>query len=550
MQGTPAYNPEFKETELMTTKTASSNESAFKGIRGIFWPIHNFELKKFLPMGLMMMCILFNYTILRDTKDTLVVGAPGSGAECLSFLKLWGVTPAAIIFMIGFMKLANVFSKERLFYVIVTPFLVFFTAFPFVMYPNQDVLHMSLNTMQSLQSSMPSLHWFIPVIGNWSFSLFYILSELWGSVVLSMLFWQFANEITKVTEAKRFYGLFGMVGNLGLILSGGLIILCGQYASNIGGDADVAYGTNLKLQMAFVGVAGAILMATYRWMNKNVLTDPKLYQPGQGSKKKSKPKLSIGESFKYILKNPYLGLIAVLVVSYGLTINLVEGVWKGQLKIAFPAKNDYNIFMGKFSSVTGIATIALMIIGNNILRKFSWTKAAVLTPIMVMITSAVFFFFVWNGNKSSPFAPMMGTTVVMVAVLVGLIQNVLSKGTKYSLFDSTKQMAYIPLDSEAKVKGQGAVEVIGGRAGKAGGSLIQNIILMIVGGGVSLASLTYILGPLVLLICGFWVASVFGLGNRFSALVKEKEEEEMAVKASSETPLEAKEPKEPAPAGT
>lgn len=36
---------------------------------------------KVLPLGAMFFCILFNYTILRDTKDVLVVTAPGSGAE-------------------------------------------------------------------------------------------------------------------------------------------------------------------------------------------------------------------------------------------------------------------------------------------------------------------------------------------------------------------------------------------------------------------------------------------------------------------------------------
>ena len=37
----------------------------------------------------MFFCILFNYTILRDTKDVLVVTAPGSGAEIIPFLKTW-----------------------------------------------------------------------------------------------------------------------------------------------------------------------------------------------------------------------------------------------------------------------------------------------------------------------------------------------------------------------------------------------------------------------------------------------------------------------------
>jgi AAA family ATP:ADP antiporter len=517
----------------MSDKTSSD----FKGLRGILWPIHGFELKKFLPMGLMMMCILFNYTILRDTKDTLVVNSPGGGAECLSFLKLYGVTPSAILFMIIFVKLANVLSKERLFYSILLPFLVFFGAFGFIIYPNKEILHLSLGAIQGLQEKFPNLHWFIPVIGNWSFSLFYILSELWGSVVLSMLFWQFANQITKIDEAKRFYGLFGMLGNIGLLLSGPAIMASARFAKTLPSTVD-SFGVNLKILMGAVMVAGVIVVATYRWMNVNVLTDPKLYSPDQPSKKKEKAKLSMGESFRYIMKNPYLGMIAVLVLSYGVAINLVEGVWKGQIKIAFPDMNDYNMFMGQFSTWTGAITIVLMILGNNILRRLSWLKAAIITPIMVLVTSTIFFFVVWNGTKSTPFAPLMGTTVVLVAVLVGQIQNVLSKGTKYSLFDSTKQMAYIPLDPEAKVKGQAAVEVIGGRAGKSGGAAVQSTLLAVIGGNVSLASLTYILGPMVIVICLIWTFSVFGLSRRFTSLVesnKAKDAAEATNKQQSST---------------
>lgn len=40
---------------------------------------------------------------------------------------------------------------------------------------------------------------------------------------------------------------------------------------------------------------------------------------------------------------------------------------------------------------------------------------------------------------------------LMMAVWVGMVQNVLSKATKYALFDPTKEMAYIPLDKESKV---------------------------------------------------------------------------------------------------
>ena len=513
----------FLEGRTMSNESTNPEDNkGFTGLRGIFWPVYNYELKKFLPMGLMMMCILFNYTILRDTKDTLIIkGSPAGGAECLSFLKLYGVTPSAILFMIIFVKLANSLTREKLFYAILLPFLIFFGAFAFIIYPNKELLHMSLETIRALQADHPHFHWLIPVIGNWGFSLFYIFSELWGSVVLALLFWQFANQITKIHEAKRFYSLFGMLGNVGLVISGPTIIWCANYAKSLPSNID-SLGVNLKFLMSAVIISGLLIAWTYNWMNKNVLTDPKLYDPEQKSAKKEKAKLSLTESAKYIFTNPYLGLIAILVVSYGVAINLVEGVWKGQIGVAYQDPNDFNAFMGQFSMWTGVATIGLMILGNNVLRRLSWKTAAIITPIMVLVTSVIFFIVAWDGTTHDPLTPLMGITVVMVAVIIGQIQNTLSKGTKYSLFDSTKQMAYIPLDPELKTKGQAAVEVIGGRGGKSGGALLQSSLLFLIGGEITLASLIPILGSSVIIICIIWVMAVLNLSKRFETLTKDK----------------------------
>src|SRR3989338_10538934 len=127
----------MNEEYPMSQPSEGQKQAEFTGLRAILWPIHNHEIKKFLPMGLMMFCILFNYTVLRDTKDALVVNAPGSGAEALAFIKLYGTTPFAIAFMILYAKLANVLSRENLFYAGLVPFLVFFVCFSFIVYPNR-----------------------------------------------------------------------------------------------------------------------------------------------------------------------------------------------------------------------------------------------------------------------------------------------------------------------------------------------------------------------------------------------------------------------------
>lgn len=52
---------------LLMTSSPSSNHVAKSEEPG--WMPTKTELKKLLPLGLMFFCILFNYTILRDTKD-------------------------------------------------------------------------------------------------------------------------------------------------------------------------------------------------------------------------------------------------------------------------------------------------------------------------------------------------------------------------------------------------------------------------------------------------------------------------------------------------
>ena len=61
------------------------------------------------------------------------------------------------------------------------------------------------------------------MVRNWSFTLFYCSAELWGDVVLSLLFWGLANELTDIEEAPMLYPLFGVGANVGQTLSGKML---------------------------------------------------------------------------------------------------------------------------------------------------------------------------------------------------------------------------------------------------------------------------------------------------------------------------------------
>lgn len=491
----------------------------FTGWRKLIWPIHSHELKKFLPMGIMMFCILFIYNVLRDTKDAILVSAPGAGAESLAFAKGIGVTASAIIFMVLYTKAANLFNKQGLFYATALPFLLFFGLYPYCIYPFCDVLHMNIDTIYDLQAAYPTIKWLIPLVGNWTFTLFYIMSELWGSAILSLLFWQFANSITPIHEAKRFYGMFGFVGNFGLLFAGPMVIYVSHSVHSLALNRVESTGMMLQHLMAFVILAGTLLLGTFYWMNRYVLTEK--VEPA-----KKKVKLSVTESFKYILGSSYLGLIAILVVAYGVSMNLFEAVWKGQVAIAYSTEVEFNRVMGGLTTVTGAATILLMLIGSNLLRMLSWRTCALVMPLMLITGSMVFFGVIAYNNSLLPEGMkikeameqgLISKDFVVFAIGLGIFVNAFSKAVKYSLFDPTKEMAYIPLDPELKVKGKAAVDVIGGRGGKSAGAYIQ-MGLLTLSSGSALYQLVPLLAPIVIGIVFLWILSVFGLSKKFRAI--------------------------------
>lgn len=166
------------------------------------------------------------------------------------------------------------------------------------------------------------------------------------------------------------------------------------------------------------------------------------------SVKVKKPKLSFMESLKVLLSNSYLCNVAIMVLSYGLTMEFTEIIWKASVKKAFPIKTDYLNFMGTYSTLVGISAFIMMFIGSNMVKTLGWRAGALMTPSMMGLLAAPFFLCIISGG-------LQGThRMLLIAVYIGTIQNILSKATKYAIFDPTKEMTYIPLDYDSKTKGK------------------------------------------------------------------------------------------------
>ena len=492
----------------------------FGKVRLFLWPIHSSELSKFLPMLFVFFLIAFNYNILRSIKDTLIVTS--SGAEAIPFIKVWAILPMALVITYLFTKLSNKYTTEKVFYIMMVIFLGFFALFTFVLYPLRNVLQPN-QFADFLQRILPQgFSGFIAMIRNWTLTAFYVMAELWGTAILSVLFWGFANEVISINEAKRFYALFGVGANIAGILSGQIAI----YLSSNKFFSLIPYGHNAWEQSvlflnATILAIGIIIIMLFRYTAKKI-NSAKTETPVIFKIKKAKIKISLRKSFLYLAKSKYLIFLALIVLSYNLTTHIAELVWKNQIKQLYPNPSDFNAYMGHVMRLIGIiATVIAIFLSGNFLRKFSWTFSALITPIIVLATGIFFFsFFILKENYTFYLAGFISSTPLVLSVFFGSLHNALSRACKYTLFDSTKEIAFIPLDNESKKKGKAAIDGVGSRFGKSFGSFLTQGLLILFSSLSAAAPFISILFTIILVV---WLISALSLGKQFNVLTAQKE---------------------------
>lgn len=498
---------------------ASQQIPEFSKWRQFIWPIHRYELKKLIPMLLIFFLISFDYNVLRTLKDVLVVSTAKSGAAVIPFIKVWAMFPGAVLMTILYTRLSNRISRQAVIYTILSIFLGYFTLFITVLYPNLDYLQPNASADYLQQALSESFKWPIAMYRHWVFTSFYVMSELWSNIVLFVLIWGFANQITRVNESKRFYGLFGLGANLSGIFAG----LISVKLSRIEFNPNIPYGTtawdqSLLMLTSLVIILGVAAMFLIRWMNTRVLSDPRYYDAEEVARENGvKGKLSFRESLKYVFSSPYMASIAVIVLAYNIAMNLVEVIWKDEIKAMLPESGDFSVYVNYVSAIIGvIATLNALLVSGNSIRKFGWTFTAMITPMIILITGIGFFYFFFLREYGiGPTSLLMGIDPLVMVVFFGSAQNILSRAAKYSVYDATKEMAFVPLSPESKIKGKAAIDGIGSRLGKTGGSLIHQGLLF--NFKTFTESAPYVAGILVGIVA-VWMVVTRYVGRRFDEM--------------------------------
>ncbi len=464
--------------------------------------------------------IIFVYHILKDLKDTLVITSSDAGAEVIPFIKIWIILPFAVLVSYLFSKLYQKMGREKTFYFFVGLLLSCYALFAFCLYPFREELYLN-HLADFLKMVLPvGCKGFIAMVSYWIYTFFYLAAELWAMMILTVLFWGYLNEITSVDQAKLFYPLCVFAGNCAGILSGQTSRFLCQSLTHY-----LSWQETMQLVVLIVIGCGIGTIGINRRLSV-------LYPVVSSTlkSKKSSRSVSFKESLLCIFQSRPLFCIALLVVGFGLTNNLVEVVWKESIKNVYPLPQAYNAYVNQLTSIIGILAVVMSLTARWIFQVFSWSQVALITPIMLFITSFTFFFaFQLPEEHIAPLSSILNMNPLYLVMTLGSIYYVLSLTAKYTIFDMCKEMAFLSIDEQERMRAKSVIDSVGSRLGKSGSSCLYQVLLVTFG---STAGHIPIVGVTAVIVIGMSIVATKKLGKHLSKQESKPENYELAEAAT------------------
>lgn len=403
-------------------------------------PIKNMNLKKNVALGTMFFSNLMVYTITRDLKDVMFI--TDCGVESIPFVKTWINLPVSLFFMWLYKTVLQSFHSNYYMVYCITFGSVSFLQllFGMLLYP--------------IRSNINILHTGNTILDNWISTSFYTLSPIWGTIIVSLLFWSIANKYTTVDDAKKIYPLFGFIANIALVSASFVMHISGTIFSH-------NWEMNVRFLMLLCAFFNVLNIGSLTYIHNN-------FEANDVVSKKSNINDTKESIFK-LLTNPFVRNMIIMISTYGMIVGFYETTWKYYVKSYYTDPILYSKFMATLSGIKGVITMSMMLVSARILQKLSWRTTAMVTPTVIFTLGSLFYYFIFTNQS------------LIFVVMIGGIINVFTKASKYAFFDPCKEIAYIPMDEKIKTQGKATVDIIGSPLGKSGSQLIHQYLIFSLG---------------------------------------------------------------------
>jgi AAA family ATP:ADP antiporter len=303
---------------------------------------------------------------------------------------------------------------------------------------------------------------FLGDLGAWAPFGFYVWTGLLITVVL-IEFWLLLDDAVTVTQAKRIFPAIAAGGITGAMVGSALAE----------GLLRVTSAAGLVVMAASILAVAAA--ASFLW---------KIPDPHHADA----PVLERRRSLRWLMRDSYLSRVLGLVALGTIALTIVDFVFKSTVAESIPTEGLGPFFARFYLGLNTVALVVQLVGAGWLLRGFGAHRSSALLPLLI-----------FGGATGLAVGPILPFAVALKAVDGCL---------RHTLYRSSVEVLYLPLDRRRRERAKGIVEVFGHRVGQAVASLL--II-----GAVALGLRTEQLGIVLLFLVAGWLVAILSTRRQY-----------------------------------
>lgn len=446
-------------------------------------------------MAVLILLTTIGFNVMRGMREAIVFQFGQNGAMYTPFIRILCVLPISTLLFLFYLSVKKRHNSLVAYYAMTVPMLCYFVGY--FLFASQQVINPEQlpEWIRAAKSLYAPLEFICVIFYHWDKTLYYVCCEAWGSFTLVILFWQIANENYSRQEASSYYPVLSMLGGVGIILASAIIEKMGQ------SDNMMAMTTQ-----CITGIGLCNL-----WLVNRVW---QCQQEKQQVQKKTP--VSLIDGLKHAVSSPHILYLATCIISFSILCNVYENAVRNIVLHHYSNEKAVFQFWGTFFLGKGLLVITGNIISRVLLRKLGWFYVAIVTPIITIFSIHIVLLIPSIQQLSTL---MTGSSILWILAI--LLQ--ITYAVKYSFFDPTKEMAYIPLPDSERTYGKTVADGLGSRVGNVGSGLIQTVAIVITSG----TEFTEI-APALLIMCSLislsWALAMRGLNLSYHSLIRLEEQ--------------------------
>ena len=342
--------------------------------------------------------------------------------------------------------------------------LVALTSYPFLLFYNRFVgryrVEQLLMASCLAAAGMMVVFWVLMGLSwPWVAVVYYVFTAIvYG--LLNSQFWLFANHLFDPRQAKRLFGFIGAGALLGGILGGQIA----RFASQLTGT------TSVLLIAAGLLVLGTFLL---RRIGRSESTGEHRRPTSREQPRRA------GGGFEVLKQSRLLAAITVVVVLTIMVGQIVDLQFNWAVEQSTTSLDERTAFFGNFFSVMGVAAFLFQLLFTaRIHRGLGIGFAMRVLPVTIAVGTIVMFIAAGRLPK--------------ILVAAALILKIGESGLRYSLDQATRELLFLPVPSELRLRAKAFIDVFIQRGAKGLAALLLlpvtfGILSVVQAGWISLA---------------------------------------------------------------